>query len=45
MLEPIIGIGNVVVLDSAFCVLKGIVELKKHGVYASALIKKAEVLA
>ena len=29
-----------VVLDSGFCVLKGIVELKKRGVYASALIKK-----
>ena len=27
-------------LDSGFCVLKGIVELKKRGVYASALIKK-----
>ena len=26
-------------LDSIFCVLKGIVELKKRGVYASALIK------
>ena len=30
----------VVFLDSGFCVLKGIVELKKRGVYASALIKK-----
>jgi hypothetical protein len=29
-----------VVLDSGFCVLKGIIELKKMGVYASALIKK-----
>ena len=28
------------VLDSGFCVLKGIVELKKHSVYASTLIKK-----
>ena len=27
-------------LDSGFCVLKGIVELKKRRVYASALIKK-----
>ena len=30
----------VAILDSGFCVLKGIVELKKRGVYASALIKK-----
>ena len=40
VLEPIFTGGNVVILDSGFCVLKGIVELKKHGVYASALIKK-----
>jgi hypothetical protein len=40
MLEPIFSKGHVVILDSGFCVLKGIVELKKHGVYASALIKK-----
>ena len=40
MLEPIFGRGNVMVLDSGLCVLKGNVEFKKHGVYASALIKK-----
>ena len=40
VLEPIFGKGMVVILDSGFCVLKGIVELKKRGVYASALIKK-----
>ena len=40
VLEPIFGKGNMAVLDSRFCVLKGIVELKKHGVYASTLIKK-----
>ena len=40
MLEPIFGNGNVVVLDSQFCMLKGTAELKKHGVYASAMIKK-----
>ena len=40
VLEPIFGKGNMVVLNSGFCVLKGIVELKKHGVYASALIQK-----
>ena len=27
-------------LDSGFCVLKGIAELKKKGVFAAALIKK-----
>ena len=40
VLEPIFGKGNMVVLDSRFCILKGIMELEKHGVYASALIKK-----
>ena len=40
VLEPIFARGNVVILDSGFCVLKGIVELKKHGVYTSTLIKK-----
>ena len=40
ILEPIFTKGYVAVLDSGFCVLKGIVELKKRGVYASALIKK-----
>ena len=40
VLEPIFTRGNVVILDSGFCVLKGIVELKKHGVYSSTLIKK-----
>jgi len=29
-----------VILDSGFCVLKGIVELRKKGVFASVLIKK-----
>ena len=33
-------LGAVVILDSGFCVLKGIVEFKKRGIYASALIKK-----
>ena len=34
------GAGKVVILDSGFCVLQGIAELKKKGVFASALIKK-----
>ena len=43
VLEPIFTRGNVVILDSGFCVLKGIVELKKRGVYASALIKNGSI--
>ena len=39
ILEPIFARGSVVVLDNGFCVLKGIIELKKRGVYMSALIK------
>ena len=38
--ESLWGTAKTVILDSGFCVLKGIVELKKKGVYASALIKK-----
>ena len=30
----------IVILDSGFCVLRAIIELKKRGVYVSALIKK-----
>jgi Transposase IS4 len=40
MCQPIVGRGMVVILDSGFCVLKGLVELKKIGVFASAVIKK-----
>jgi Transposase IS4 len=32
--------GKIVVLDSGFCVLKGIIELRQRGVFASAVIKK-----
>lgn len=38
--KPIWGSSRVVVLDSGFCVLKGIVELRKKGVFATALVKK-----
>ena len=34
------GTGKTVVLDSGFCVLQGLVELKKNGIYAHAVIKK-----
>ena len=43
VLDPIFTRGNVVILESGFCVLKRIVELKKHGVYASALIKNGSI--
>ena len=42
VLEPIFANGMVAILDSGFCVLRGIIELKKQGVYASALIKKCK---
>lgn len=38
--EPIWGTSKVVVLDSGFCVLQGIVELRRKGVFSGALIKK-----
>ena len=34
------GTGKTVVLDSGFCVLQGLVELKKNSIYTHALIKK-----
>ena len=38
--ESIFHVGMVVILDSGFCVLRALIELKKRGVFASALIKK-----
>jgi hypothetical protein len=38
--KPIWNTGKVIILDSAFCVLKGLIELKKKGLYAAALVKK-----
>jgi hypothetical protein len=40
MCEPTFGSGRVVMWDSGFCALKGIVELKKRGAHSSALTKK-----
>jgi Transposase IS4 len=40
LIKPLWGTAKMVVLDSGFCVLKGIIELKKRGVYAASLIKK-----
>ena len=38
--QSIFTTGKVVILDSGFCVLRAIVELRKKGVFSSALIKK-----
>lgn len=38
--HPIWHTGKLVVMDSGFCVLKGIVEMRKNSVFAAALIKK-----
>jgi hypothetical protein len=38
--KPIWHKGNVLVLDSGFCVLQGIAELNEVGVFAQALVKK-----
>jgi Transposase IS4 len=38
--QPIWHTGKVVVLDSGFCVLQALIELRKRGVFGAALIKK-----
>ena len=40
MLKKYFSTGRYVILDSGFCVLKGIVEVKKKGIFAGASIKK-----
>ena len=40
ILTPTFFKGFIMILDSGFCVLKGIVELRKKGVFASSLTKK-----
>ncbi len=40
MLKKYFSTGRYIILDSGFCVLKGIVELKKEGIFAGALINK-----
>jgi hypothetical protein len=40
--KTIWGTGRLVILDSGFCVLEGIVALRRKGVFASALIKKRQ---
>ena len=43
VLEPIFAKGMVVILDSGFCVMRGFIELKKRGLYGSALIKNVNI--
>ena len=38
--KPVHGTGKIFVLESGFCVLQGLIELKKRGSFAHALIKK-----
>ena len=38
--KPIWNCAKVVIMDSGFCVTKGLVQLRKKGVFGSALIKK-----
>ena len=38
--KTLYGTGKIVVLDSGFCVLQGLIALKKVGVFAHAVIKK-----
>jgi len=40
MCKPLYSTGKVMILDSGFCVLKGIIKLAECGVYAAAQIKK-----
>ena len=40
MLTTYFSTGRYVVLDSGFCILKSLVELKKVGIFACAVIKK-----
>lgn len=42
MLSSYFATGRYVVLDSGFCVLKALVELKKVGLFACAVIKKRQ---
>ena len=45
MTKPLFGTGKAVVMDSGFCVLKGIVRMLAHGVYGTMVIKKIDILA
>jgi hypothetical protein len=44
MLQSYFHTARYIVLDSGFCVLKGIIELRKNGVFGCALIKKRRYL-
>ncbi len=44
MLKSYFGTGKCIVLDTGFCVLKSLVELRMKGLFACALIKKCRFL-
>ena len=43
LIKSIWGSLRSLVLDSGFCVFKGIVELRKKGIFAAALIKNVNI--
>ena len=40
MIKRYFATGGYVILDSGFCVLKGLIQLRKKGMFACAVIKK-----
>ena len=38
--KSIYNTGRIIVLDSGFCILQGLIELRKIGLFAHAVIKK-----
>ena len=40
MTKPLFGTGKALVIDSEFCVMKGIVDMLAHGVYGTTVINK-----
>ena len=41
--KPIYGAGKIVILDSGFCVLEGLIALRKLGVFSGSLIRKGNI--
>ena len=40
MMKSYFATGRYVIIDSGFCVLKGLIQLRKKGIFACAVIKK-----
>ena len=45
MKNPLFGTGKTVVMDSGFCVMRGLVGMLAHGVYGTTVINKKYILA